>query len=213
MIKIGIVDDHLVFREAVAHLLSKEKKIQITISAHNGRDLLNKLLTSQSRPSIILLDIVMPVMSGREVMSVLAKEYPNIKIIILSFIDHEDTIIDFLNLGVKGYLQKGCSSDILLEAIHRVNNYETVFLEDDYSLRTFAKTIFATKPNKGLSDKELMFLKLCANGALSYKEIAERLDLSINTVNRYREELFKKLGLKSRTALAVYAIQTGLVLV
>jgi DNA-binding NarL/FixJ family response regulator len=98
-----------------------------------------------------------------------------------------------------------------METIKRVIKNELIILEDDYSIRTFSHFIKKRNANSNLTEKELAFLKLCTDGALSYKEIAGKLGLSINTINRYREELFKKLELKSRTALAVYAIQTGLV--
>jgi DNA-binding NarL/FixJ family response regulator len=86
MIELGIVDDHLVFREALSHFLDKEKEFTVTITAHNGQDLLNKLLTCNKKPDVILLDIVMPIMNGKETMICLAKEYPKIKIIILSLV-------------------------------------------------------------------------------------------------------------------------------
>ena len=113
MISLGIVDDHLVLKDALTFCLSNDREIGITITACNGRDFLNKLQFAPGLPDVILLDYVMPVMNGKEVMVFLKKEYPTIKIIILTAIAHEHTIIEAFKLGAKGYLIKGCSIENL----------------------------------------------------------------------------------------------------
>ena len=211
MIDVGIVDDHLIFRDALTFFLNNEKKINVTLTACNGRDLFNKLQFANKPPDIILLDYVMPLMNGKEVLMKLRSDFPKIKSLMLSYITHEHTIIDSFKEGASGYLKKGCSIEILLESINRVLKNEIVFLEDDGSLRKYKRDHQAASYSPTLSNREIDFLRLCSNGYLSYKEIAAELGLSLNTIHRYREDLFKKLELNSRTGLALYAIQTGIV--
>lgn len=211
MIEVGIVDDHLIFRDALTFFFINEKKFRVTLSACNGKDLFNKLQSTNKFPEIIILDYVMPLMNGKEVLIKLKNDFPMIKTIMLSSITHEHTIIDSFKTGASGYLIKGCSIDILQETIDRVLRNEKVLLEEDGSLRSYKSDFPAGVTVPKLSNREIDFLKLCANGNLNYQEIAIALGLSLNTIHRYREELFKKLDLNSRTGLALYAFQTGII--
>src|SRR5690625_5620268 len=108
--KVVVVDDHILISEILADYINSSDSYKVLFTATNGKELLHELANREEHPSIILLDIHMPIMNGFQSMLKLKERYPDIKVVILSMEDEESSIIQFLHLGAKGYLLKGMSS-------------------------------------------------------------------------------------------------------
>lgn len=204
---IAIVDDHTLFRSGLANLLEEFEEIKVVFEAINGIDFQEKL--SRHEPiAVVLMDINMPIMDGYTTTRWIKTNYPEINILALSMFEDEKAIIEMLKAGAGGYLLKESKPSDLLLAIQTIEE-KGFYINDLVSGRLLAaikkepvKTIF--------SEKELLFLQLCST-EFTYKEIALQLNVSHRTVDGYREALFAKLNIKSRTGLVVYGIKHGLI--
>ncbi len=154
-------------------------------------------------PQVILMDIKMPVMDGYESAGFLKVHYPQIKVLALSMFEDDKAIIGMIKCGASGYLLKESKPRELLEAIKAVV-VKGVYLNELVSGKLLRSVAGDQAPE--FSHKELEFLKLSCS-ELTYKEIADQMNVSPRTVDNYRESLFQKLNLKSRTGLVLYAIK------
>ena len=210
-ISIVIVDDHTLFRSGVANLLSEFEEINILFQASSGIDLQQKL-DAENLPDIILMDITMPLMDGYEATKWVTTQYPGICVLALSMFDDEKSIINMLRAGACGYLLKESNASDLLEAI-KITKEKGLFINENVSGRMLMSLRNDSKTNKvdiKLSDREMEFLQHCST-ELTYKEIADKMNVSPRTVDNYRESLFAKLNIKSRTGLVVYGIRNSLI--
>ncbi len=180
------------------------------MEAVNGNDLLTQLQKADILPTVILSDIIMPVMDGRELTITIKKLYPHIKVIALSSLHHEDTVIDMFRCGAKGFMTKSIEPDSFIKALHTVINNQ-YFLFDGINENIFSSSnaIHCNK-NHSLTEKQIQFVQLCATD-LTYKAIAEKLEISPRTVDAYRDHLFEKLNIKSKAGLVLYAMQNGFI--
>lgn len=207
---IVLVDDHSLFRKGMLELINKFDNYQVIWDAGNGKEFI-KLIPGNPLPKIVLLDVAMPEMNGFETATWLKSNHPEVKILILSMFDQEETIIKMLKLGVNGFVLKDSEPDELKEALDQIRTKG--FYYSDIVCGTMANTIKTeNKKNLGLSlnDREIRFLEL-ASSELTYKEIADIMCLSYRTIDGYRDSLFVKLNVKSRVGLALYAIRNGIV--
>ncbi len=206
-IAIAIVDDHTLFRSGLASLMEEFDEINVVFEATNGIDFQEKL-KKHGAISVVLMDINMPIMDGYATAKWIKANSPEINIIALSMFEDEKAIIEMLKAGAGGYLLKESKPSELLLAIKTIKE-KGFYINDLVSgrLLTSLKTDSA-KPN--FSEKELQFLQLCST-ELTYKEIAAQMNISPRTVDNYRESLFAKLNIKSRTGLVVYGIKSGLI--
>jgi len=177
-IKVILIDDHHIVREGIKILLMNIKDIEVVGEASNGDELFELLKTNE--PDVLILDIMMPGLSGIEIARIVKDEYPEIKIIILSANTDNDSVFDSLKAGAHGYLPKNAKREELLEAVYMVASGNE-FLSDSISqtvLRNFiSRARTGDKQGKEeaeLTKRELEIVELFAEG-LSYKEIAERL--------------------------------------
>ena len=108
LIRVAVVDDHVIFSQALKTLISSFDDMYVIFSATNGQEFINYLNAERDLPDVLLLDVRMPVLNGKETIQFLAKYYPSIKVIALTMEDDEDTIIHMLYYGCKGYLLKDC---------------------------------------------------------------------------------------------------------
>ena len=210
-ISIVIVDDHTLFRSGVANLLSEFAEIDVLFQASSGKDLQQKL-SADNLPDIILMDITMPLMDGYEATKWVTAQYPGISVLALSMFDDEKSIINMLKAGACGYLLKESNASDLLEAI-KTTKEKGLFINENVSGRMLMSLRNESKVSKTdlkLSDREMEFLQFCST-ELTYKEIADRMNVSPRTVDNYRESLFAKLNIKSRTGLVVYGIKNSLI--
>jgi len=208
-IDIAIVDDHTLFRSGLASLLSEFATINVVFEATNGIDLQEKL-NANSNVQLILMDINMPIMDGYATTKWIKEKYPQIHILALSMFEDEKAIIGMLKAGAGGYLLKESKPSELLTAIK--TTIEKGFYINDLVSGRLLVSLKQENSKPIFSEKELTFLQFCST-ELTYKEIASEMNISPRTVDNYRESLFAKLNIKSRTGLVVYGIKNNLIVI
>ena len=209
MIKIAIAEDHEIFAKLMAESLEEEPHFQVKINVQNGQDLLVQL--DSQDVDVIILDLDMPILDGRDALSIIRKKYVNtIKIIILSM-HYEDLYIrKYLKSGANAYLGKGCHYETLVECIEEVHS-SGIFFHDKVSPKLIEEllndesTIFRVLKGEPLSKAEVQVLKLLCQGHSSTK-IAELLGRSPRTIDNHRYRMMKKLGIHNSMELMEYAI-------
>jgi DNA-binding NarL/FixJ family response regulator len=175
--------------------------------------LLNKFKTRENIPDLVLLDISMPIMNGFQTAQWLQENHPNVKILVLSMQDDEDSVIKMIRFGVKGYLHKNTPPNELEKALTNVMEQGIYF--PNWAASIVFQTLSNNKPRKQdvtdekLSNREIEFLGFACT-ELTYKEIADQMCCSPRTVEGYRDALFDKLNIKTRTGLAMYAVKVGI---
>lgn len=202
-ILIAIIDDHTLFRNGVASLMREFEELDVVFEAENGEQM-QYMLAKHTLPQVILMDINMPVMDGYQATRWVKERYPQIKILALSMFEDDKAVIRMIKSGAGGYVLKESKPRELLEAIKNINE-KGVFINDMVSGKLI-RTVAQKDEMPDLSKKELEFLQLCCS-ELTYKEIAEQMFVSPRTVDNYRESLFLKLNIKTRTGLVLYAIK------
>ena len=210
---IALADDHVLLRKGLASLVS-DLDYTVLFQADNGEELIEKLKTNPD-PDIVLLDINMPKKDGYDTALWLKRNKPGIKVLALSMYDDENAIIRMLKNGARGYILKDAEPADLKAAIesllHKGFYYsEMVTGKLIHTINAMDEEDDNTKNTLGLNEKELKFMKLIAT-ELTYKEIAEQMNLSPRTIDGYRDTLFEKLNIKSRVGLVLYSIKNGLV--
>jgi DNA-binding NarL/FixJ family response regulator len=213
-IKVLITDDHVLYRAGVKTALSAKKDVKVIAEADNGMHLLNMLKMIQ--PDVILLDIQMPVMDGIAALPEIKKNWPNIKVIMLTMMDDHSMITKLMELGANSYLSKTSDSEVIYEAIKTCFEQEYYFNAlTNKALLTNLKTKNNMTPQKmmqaeaNLNDKEVLILKLMCEEK-STKEIADIVELSPRTVEAIRDKLKVKTGAKSTAGLILYAVKNNL---
>ena len=213
-IKVLIADDHVLYRAGVKTALSTKNDIKVIAEADNGMHLLNMLKIIQ--PDVILLDIQMPVMDGIGALPEIKKNWPHIKVIMLTMMDDHSMITRLMELGANSYLSKTSDSEIIYEAIKTCFEQEYYFNTlTNKALLTNLKIRNTITPQKivqmeaNLNDKDILILKLMCEEK-STKEIADIVDLSPRTVEAIRDKLKVKTGAKSTAGLIMYAVKNNL---
>jgi len=212
MTTVALADDHKLVRQALVDLVNSIDGFDVIFDVNNGQELLDQISKGQM-PDVALIDINMPIMDGYRTMEQLALHYPQVKCLALSVEDGEEAIIRMLRLGAKGYLLKDTDIPQFKTALEEVifRGFYHSELVSSTLLRSIKRPIKArTGPPIHFMSRELEFLELVCT-ELTYKEIAEHMNLSPRTVDGYRDNLFEKMGVKSRTGLVMYAIKNGLV--
>ena len=209
-IQVAIADDHSLLRNALAKLINGFEGYSVVMEADNGKDLCTKI-TQNVLPDIVLLDVNMPEMDGFETTQWLHKKYPQLKVLALSMLSDERTIIKIFRLGAKGYLLKNTDPAELKTALDSIMN-KNVYLSEYVSGKLVSglhNSVDVDEKEAILNEKEREFLRWTCS-ELSYKEIAEKMFISPRTVDDYRQSLFNKLKVHSRVGLVMYAIKNGI---
>ncbi len=213
-IKVLLVDDHALFREGLRSLLNDQDDIEIVGEAEDGLEATK--LASTLNPTVILMDINMPVIDGVEATRIILKENASVGIIILTMYPQDEYVFEALKAGAKAYLLKDSRSKRLLEVIRTVHSGKAV-IDAEMTARLLGEfRRMATEKEKktpqvqALNEQERAILTLVANGA-SNKDIATELALSERTIKNYLSIIFQKLQVNNRTEAAIRAVKDGLV--
>ena len=210
-ILVAVTDDHALLRNALARLVNTLEGYSVLFEADNGRDLRTKIM-QHLVPDIVLLDVNMPEIDGFETTKWLQKNYPQIKVLVLSMMSDEVTIIKMFRLGAKGYLLKNTEPAELKLALDAIIN-KNVYLSEYVSAKLVSglnKDADRDVTEIILNEKEREFLRWTCT-ELSYKEIGEKMFVSARTADDYRQSLFTRLKVHSRVGLVMYAIKNGIV--
>ncbi|HKZ01759.1 MAG TPA: response regulator transcription factor [Pyrinomonadaceae bacterium] len=209
-IRVLLADDHALVRAGIQALLEKIPDIEVVAQAGDGVVALELVRTFQ--PDLVLLDISMPELNGLEVVERLKREFPHIRVIILTIHDEPAYAVDALRAGANGYLPKKAASDELVCAIHTVMLGET-YLSPEISkgsLADYHSSMISEGRVEELTPRQLDVLRMIAEG-YSTKEIARGLNISAKTVETHRAALMERLDIHDVAGLVRFAIKTGLV--
>ncbi len=209
-----IADDHPVVREGLRALLNA-RGVEIVGEARTGREAIE--LARELRPDVVLMDMRMPEVDGIEATKTLRQDTPEVAVIMITSFETKEYLKRAIDAGVAGYLLKGVSRDVLVQAVRLVK--EGGSLIDQRLLSELASTARdleeegATASVEGLlatlSPRELQVLQLLSHG-LTNKEIAQQMHYSVGTVKNVVQRVIEKLGVSDRTQAAVYAARAGL---
>jgi DNA-binding NarL/FixJ family response regulator len=212
-IKIALAEDHNLYRKALADAIQySNNNFNVVFHVPNGQELIYEL--RKNPVDVIILDIQMPVMCGKEALKIIRTEFPSIKIVILSMLGDDLTIAEFVKRGVHAFLPKHCDIEDLLDAIYGVldqgyyfNNLYPVDLLDEMIQMQVVVPKDETEP---LSEREIDVLRLTCQEKTS-KQISEKLFISVRTVENHRNHINSKVGARNSIGLLVYALHKGLV--
>lgn len=207
-IKIILIDDHTLFRSGIKALLSRQHGFEVIGEAADG--LSGIKMISRLQPDVVLLDLDMPGMNGREALSQIISINPQQAVIMLTVSEDSDDLTECMHIGARGYLLKNINADFLLESIRKAAEGDNVFSPE--MTAKLVKSLISPQPAQGtqalssLTPRELEILGYLAAGH-SNKIIARHLDLAESTVKVHVQNLLRKLNLSSRVQAAVYAIR------
>ncbi|MET3028600.1 response regulator transcription factor [Flavobacterium sp. UW10123] len=209
-IKLLIADDHTMFLQGIISLLEQEPNIAVIGKAVNGLEALE--IVEKGIVDFIILDISMPKMDGIELSKILKKQFPNIKILIVSTHSNVMIVSRLIRIGVNGYLLKNAEKEDLLKAINTIALGENYFAEELEEKHLINSTKIEKQVSNltELSSREKEILVLIAQ-EYNTAEIAEKTFISLNTVNTHRRNLLSKLNAKNTAGLVKYAVENGLV--
>jgi len=210
-IKIAIAEDHKIVREGYAALLEQEESIDLVFTAEDGQMTLDFL--KSKKIDILLLDINMPNLNGTETFDILKKEFPDVKVIMLSMYNDHLFISEFYTKGARAYLDKNCSFQTMLDAIFSVHN-QGYYFDEKISKVLLHQIIYAQQINPifsedSLTKKEMEVLLLICQEK-SNSEIAEILFKSIRTIEGYKARIATKTNSRNSVGMVIYAIKKGL---
>ncbi len=210
MIRVLVVDDHVIVRHGVRSVLANHADIEVVGEADSSANLFAQLATLQ--PDVILLDIRLPGQNGIEITSRLKREQPQVRVIILTTYDDDELLFGALRGGADGYLLKSASAEVLADAIRQVSRGERLLSPAlvGKMMREFESLAKGkSRADSGLTEQELTMLQMIAAGATN-KEMAEKLYWSEVTVKRKVQDILEKLGVANRAQAVAEAARHGL---
>lgn len=210
-IKVLIVDDHKIMREGLRFLLKDKANISVVGEAENGREAIS--MVSRLKPDIVIMDIAMPDLNGMEATKMIINDNPDTRVIALSSHSGKEFVTGMFKAGASGYLLKDCAFDELFDAVKAVHAKHTYLSREisDVLVREYVTNIHTAiqETPEELSIREKEVLQLIAEGN-STKEIADRLFISVKTVESHRKKIMQKLNMFTVSELTKYAIRSGL---
>ena len=207
-IKIILIDDHTLFRSGIKALLSRQSDFEVIGEAADGFTGIK--LVEQMRPDIVLLDLDMPVMNGRETLAQILSSNPQQTVVMLTVSEDNDDLTECMRIGARGFLLKNINADFLLDSIRKAVDGDNVF-SPEMTTRLVQSLISPASPRADhllspLTPREMEILGYLAAGH-SNKVIARHLDLAESTIKVHVQNILRKLNLSSRVQAAVYAVQ------
>lgn len=213
-IRILIVDDHAILRQALRLMLESEPELEVVGDAANGREAV--AMTEKEMPDVVLMDMVMPGLNGLEATRQIRKRCPKTRVLILTGYMEDEQILSALRAGAAGYVVKRSDTEELLlgiRAVHRGNSYFSSAISDGDAINQY---LWQAKQEDGkvgydlLTSREREVLQLIAEGH-SNQRIAQELFISVKTVEAHKAHIMSKLHARNRTDLIRYALRKGLV--
>lgn len=213
ILRVGIVDDHLLFRKSMTLLIDSCEGMKVVLDAENGEVLLNKL--QQTQVDVVLLDIQMPVMDGYETCRHLLALHPELKILILSQLSSKESIHKIMEIGAHGYFTKNSNPDQLemaIRSLHEQGFYFGLELGSVIKEALLKESITPTNdiPPYNLSERELQIIKMICKEMKS-KEIADELFINVRTVETHRKNIIVKTHSKNFIGVILYALKHDII--
>ncbi len=210
-IRILLVDDHTLFRSGLKALLQRQPDLEVVGEAADGLEGIK--LAAQLRPDVVLLDLDMPAMHGREALPQLLNTQPDLAVLMLTVSEDSEDLGECIRLGARGYLLKKINTDFLIASIHRALAGDSV-LSPEMTSKLLARLRRPGEGDKGgepesLTPREKETLVCLAQG-ISNKEIARKLNLAESTIKVHVQSILRKLNLHSRVQAALYAVEHNL---
>jgi len=213
-IRVIIVDDHAILRQALRQLLEQHTELEIVGDASNGREAVTAV--EKLLPDVVLMDMVMPGLSGLEATRQIRKRFPKTRVLILTGYMEDEQIVAALRAGASGYVVKRSDTEELLlgiQAVHRGNTYFSSAISDGDAVNQYMWQAKKEDSRTGydlLTSREREVLQLIAEG-YSNQRIAQELFISVKTVEAHKAHIMSKLHARNRTDLIRYALRKGLV--
>jgi two-component system response regulator NreC len=213
-VRIMLADDHAILRTGLRLMLSAVPNLDVVGEATNGREALAK--AEELKPDVVIMDITMPEMNGIEATTELKRRLPRTKVLFLTMHENEELLFRTVQAGGSGYVLKKSADNELVEAIYQVSRGET-FLRPDLAKQVVQDYLHRvdsgeeSESYEDLTEREREVLQLLAMG-MTNQQVADKLVLSVRTVETHRARIMDKLGIKGRAALVSYAKRRGLVL-
>ncbi|MBN1951582.1 MAG: response regulator transcription factor [Bacteroidales bacterium] len=210
-----ITDDHKIIRDGIKSMLVAHRYIRVTGESGTGQELLDQL--KERQPDILILDLVLPDISGVELTRQISKLYPDIRILILTAEMDESTIIETIKNGASGFLNKDISGREFVDAIKRIAEGECYFgqrisgiIYQSY-MNKIQNPASVPSVTETLSEREKEIISLLSEG-MSFKEVGERLFISPRTVENHKNNILEKLSLRNTIELVKFAIKHGIII-
>lgn len=214
-IKISLVEDENLFRDGLKALLNEVEDFEVQMAVENGKVFLDLLSRAEVLPDVILADFNMREMNGLELTEIIQKKYPSIKIIILSIYDQDRFVWRMIEAGVAGYLAKNCDTgevELAIRMAHKTGFYFSEntqrAMRNGYKFRNTHMRTLLNIPAE-LTERELEIMKLICM-EFTNMAIAEKLNISVRTVDGHRNNLLAKTGCKNTAGLVLFAIRNNI---
>lgn len=212
-VKVLVAEDHAVVREGIRMILDAQEDFAVVGEARDGDEAVR--LARQLRPDVVVMDISMPRMNGVEATQEIKRLFPDVQVLILTMHEEESYVFQLLRLGAAGYVLKRAAATDLVEAVRAASRGEAFLypavarsVVQDYPDRM--RNGEGTSRYDGLTDREREILVLIAEGHTN-AQIADRLFISVKTVQTHRAHIMEKLDLHDRSLLVRYAVRKGLI--
>ena len=205
-IRLILVDDHIVVRQGLKMVLELEDNLEIIAEGSNGKEAVE--LAAKYKPDVMLMDLLMPIMTGVEAIKEIKQKYPDIEVVALTSVLEDRLVIDAIEAGAAGYLLKESGPEELIEAIGAAARGE-VRLHPKVQKR-LVREVRTPEMRESLTERETETLRLVARG-FTNKDVAKELQISEVTVKTHVSNILSKLALSSRTQAALFALKEGIV--
>lgn len=210
-IRVLVADDHAIVREGICSLLARRKDIEVIGQAADGKQAVEQVMALA--PDVVLMDIAMPVMNGLEATAEIHQSAAVTRVLVLTQYESKEYVLPLLRAGAAGYILKRARAQELADAIRAVH-FEGAYLPPNVATTVVDGIAESTRGETGgqssLTEREAQVIRLVAEG-LSSREIAERLCLSVKTVDTHRANIMEKIGVHNTVELIKYAIREGIV--
>lgn len=210
VIRVLLADDHAIVRDGISAVVARCKDIEIVGQVVDGKQAIDAV--ARLHPDVVLMDITMPVMNGLEATREIHKQFPATRVLVLTQHENKEYIMPLLQAGAVGYISKRARAQEVLQAIRTVHT-TGAYLPPEIASRVVTALAESQDANAThsllLTEREIQIVRLIAEG-LSSRQIAERLSISVKTVDTHRSNIMEKLGVRNSAELIKYAIREGI---